>query len=163
MKTLVFMRHAKSDGVHQDLTDRERPLTIRRRQEVLMMAREISRRAIRPDCIVSSPAVRALATAQIAAGEMGFPDDAIRVEPTLYEASIHHYLEVITTLPDEARAVLLVGHNPTLTELVNILAPASVSEMPAGGVAAIGAHVERWSQVRRDCGTLMFFKAPNGD
>jgi phosphohistidine phosphatase len=142
------------------MADFERPLSDRGRNETPMMAREIARRAIRPELIISSPAVRALSTARLVAEAMAVPHHAVRVEPSLYEASIDHYLDVIKTLPDEVQSVLLVGHNPTLTELVNVLAPAAIGDIPACGVVAVGTTADSWGNVRKNCGKLLFFEHP---
>ncbi|MBE0558148.1 MAG: histidine phosphatase family protein [Proteobacteria bacterium] len=163
MRTLVFMRHAKSGGMRPGLTDFERPLTARGQKEAPAMARQISRRAVYPDLILSSPAVRAVMTARLVAQEMALPDHAIRVDSALYEALVDQYLDVIRTLPDDAQSVLLVGHNPTITDFINLLASSSIAEMPAGGIAAVEAELKAWSEIRKDCGKLLFFEHPARD
>lgn len=159
MRTLVLMRHASSDGMQRHHTDAERPLSDRGRHDAPKMARAIGR-TIRPDLILSSTAARALATAELVAQELLPPRQKILVEPTLYESSVEGYFELITTLPESAESILLVGHNPTITEFANILAPGSVRDIPAGGVVAITADVSSWKDIDKNCGRLLFFEHP---
>lgn len=163
MRTLLFMRHAWSVVTQPGQTDSERSLTTRGRLEAPMVARALRQRGVHPEFIVSSPAVRALTTARLVAEELQLAHDAILLEPALYEASAEHYLDIVNGLPDVMRSVLLVGHNPGLTEFVNVLAPGAVGEMPPSGIAVIGIDRDRWSQVRAGCGTLLLVERPTKD
>jgi len=128
-----------------------------------MMAQVLAQRGVRPELIISSPAERALATARLVAEELKLGDHAISPEPVLYEASTDHYLELISRLSDGVGSVLLVGHNPAITEFVNTLAPGAIGEMPPGGIAGIGMDSARWSDVRSNCGKLLFVEHPKND
>jgi phosphohistidine phosphatase len=124
------------------------------------MGRRLLDKALRPDLIVSSPALRALSTAELIAQELSLNGHGIRVDPALYESSPECYLKFFTTFPENTRTVLVVGHNPTITECVNLLAPSSVGEMPAGGVVGLIADVASWSELRKRCGKLLLFDYP---
>jgi phosphohistidine phosphatase len=160
MKTLLLMRHARSAGMAPHRPDLERPLTERGRKDVPIMARRISGRALRPDLIASSPALRALTTARLVAQELSLNGQAICVDAALYESTLEGYLEFLTTLPEAAQIVLVVGHNPTISACVNLLASSSVPELPAGGVAGVIAEIASWSDLRRRCGRLLFVDDP---
>jgi phosphohistidine phosphatase len=163
MKTLLLMRHAKSSWKHPELSDFERPLNKRGRRDAPWMGRVLLQQGLQPDVIVSSPAVRALMTARLAAEQLDFNLQNIRAEPALYGATIDQYLRVIKNLPDDVTVALVVGHNPTISEFVNILAPGSVGEMPTSGVIALSLDLNGWRDVTVSCGRLVLSESPPRD
>ena len=160
MRTLVFMRHARSVLTRPGQTDFERSLTTRGRLETPVMARTLAQHGICPELIISSPAARALMTARLVAEELRLADHVISVETALYEASRDHYLELLSRLSAGVQTVLFVGHNPGITEFINALAPGAVGDMPPGGVAGVAVDVTQWSDVRNNCGSLLFVEHP---
>ncbi|RZK22387.1 MAG: histidine phosphatase family protein [Hymenobacter sp.] len=161
MKTLYLMRHAKSSWSFDDLSDRERPLNDRGRDDAPRMGQALAARHLTLDLIVSSPAVRALSTAVLVARELKYPHDSIKVEPDIYEAEVATLLAVINELPDAANSVLLTGHNPTITDVANHLSPSPLSgEMPTAGVLCLHFQTERWAEVQRANAEFYFFDYP---
>ncbi len=164
MKTLYLMRHAKSSWSFDDLTDRERPLNDRGRHDAPQIGQALAKRDIHLDLIVSSPAVRALSTAVLVARELKYPHDTIKVEPSIYEADLDTLLDVIHGLPDEANAVLLTGHNPTMTDIANYLSPSPLSgEMPTAGILCLRFQAEHWADVKRANAEFYFFDYPKNE
>ena len=162
MKTLYLMRHAKSSWSFDDLSDRERPLNDRGRDDAPAMGQALARRQPALDLVVSSPAVRALSTAALVARELDYPSASIQVEPTIYEADLETLLAVVRSLPDTASNVLLTGHNPTITDLGNYLLPSSglTTEMPTAAVLCLHFHTERWAEVGPGNAEFHFFDYP---
>ncbi|UYZ57887.1 SixA phosphatase family protein [Hymenobacter latericus] len=160
MKTLYLMRHAKSSWNFDGLSDKERPLNGRGRADAPQMGQALATRNIRPDLLVSSPAVRALSTAALVAKELNYPPDGIQVIPGIYEANADRLLDIIAELPDEARSVLLVGHNPTLTDTVNRLSAHSVNDMPTAAVVCLHFHTDHWAEAHRTNSEFYFFDYP---
>jgi len=161
MKTLYLMRHAKASWSFDDLTDRERPLNDRGRDDAPRIGQALAKRDIKLDLMVSSPAVRALSTAVLVARELDYPHDKIKVEPDIYEADLETLLAVIHALPDDAGSVLLTGHNPTITDVANYLSPSPLSnEMPTAGIICLHFQVERWAEVKQDNAEFYFFDCP---
>ncbi len=161
MKTLFLLRHAKSSWSFDELSDSERPLNDRGRDDSPRMGQALAGRAVRLDRLVSSPAVRALSTATLVARELGFPSADIVVEPAIYQADAPTLLALVRAQPDGAAAVLLTGHNPGLTELTNALLPAPLTtEMPTAAVACLRFSTERWADVRPDNAELYFYDFP---
>lgn len=161
MKALYLMRHAKSSWSFDDLTDRERPLNDRGRDDAPRIGQALAKRDIKLDLMVSSPAVRALSTAVLVARELDYPHDKIKVEPDIYEADLATLLAVVHALPDDAGSVLLTGHNPTITDLANYLSPSPLSsEMPTAGVICLHFQAERWAEARQDNAEFYFFDCP---
>ena len=121
---LLLLRHAKSDW-SVDMDDFSRPLKKRGRRAAKRMGRWLREQHLVPDTILSSPATRALATAQQVCKQLGIDESAIVCDPRLYEADALTLLAVLKTSCHERR-VLLVGHNPGLEDLLLKLVPHSV-------------------------------------
>jgi len=120
MKSLLLLRHAKSSWDDGTVADVERPLAVRGRQAASAMADELARRGWVPDHVLVSPARRTRETwaafqARLsAAPEVQFPR-------ALYEAAAPRLLDTLRQMSDDARTVLLIGHNPGLEELAKKL------------------------------------------
>jgi phosphohistidine phosphatase len=115
-RRLVVLRHAKSewpDGV----ADHERPLADRGRREAPLAGRWLDEHVGTIDLVVCSPARRARETCARVVQELS-TEPEVRVEERLYPGSPTDLLAVARELPDAAQAVLVVGHNPGLEELV---------------------------------------------
>ncbi|MDO7854672.1 SixA phosphatase family protein [Hymenobacter convexus] len=164
MKTLYLLRHAKSSWSFDELSDQERPLNDRGRDDAPAMGKALAKRRICPDLVVSSPAVRAMSTAVLVAREMQYPHDKITVEPGIYGADVDGLLAVIRELPDAAASVLLVGHNPTITETANELSPTSFNEMPTAAVVCLHFDTDKWEEVSKQNAEFYFYDYPkNGE
>ena len=160
MKTLYLLRHAKSSWSFDELSDQERPLNDRGRDDAPVMGKALAKRHICPDVIVSSPAVRAMSTAVLVAREMQYPHDKIVVEPGIYGADVNDLFAIIKGLPDGAGTVLLVGHNPTITETANALSPSSLNEMPTAAVVCLRFTCEHWAEVNKANAEFYFYDYP---
>ena len=160
MKTLYLLRHAKSSWNFNELSDQERPLNDRGRDDAPAMGKALAKRHIRPDLVVSSPAVRAMSTAVLVAREMQYPHDKIVVEPGIYGADVEGLLAVIHSLPDSAGSALLVGHNPTITETANELSPSSLNEMPTAAVVCLRFACDHWAEVSKGNAEFYFYDYP---
>ncbi|MFF1544601.1 SixA phosphatase family protein [Streptomyces sp. NPDC058291] len=120
-RRLVVLRHAKSawpDGV----PDHERPLAPRGLRDAPAAGRALADAGFRPDLTLCSTAVRARRTWELAAAQWEAPPPPARFDPRLYAADVPEILEVVGETPAEVGALLLVGHNPGLEELVLDLA-----------------------------------------
>lgn len=160
MKTLYLLRHAKSSWSFDELSDQERPLNDRGRDDAPIMGQALAKRRICPDLIVSSPAVRAMSTAVLVAREMRYPHDKIKVESGIYGAEVDDLLAIIHDLPDTAGSALLVGHNPTITETANALSPSSLNEMPTAAVVCLRFEADHWADVSKANGEFYFYDYP---
>jgi phosphohistidine phosphatase len=129
MKTLFLIRHAKSSWGDPNLPDRSRPLEARGERAVANMGKRLSQRHVRPDLIVSSPAVRALSTARVI-------------------ATADVQIAVIEALDAAVGCVMLVGHNPEFTELVH-RSSSEITGMPTCAVAEFEFKVKTWKGIGR--------------
>lgn len=160
MKTLILMRHAKSSWDDSSLDDFDRPLNRRGERDAPFMGGILAGKGVKPDTIVSSPAVRAFATAQAVAEAIGYNLQDIRTDKKLYDASAHRILDIVRGWTDPARSALLVAHNPGLTLLLNLFAGEAISNIPTAGVAAIEFGAEHWSDIQAGEGKMLWFEFP---
>ena len=151
MKRLVLLRHAKSAWDDDTLRDRDRPLAPRGRRAAKRVGKWARKQDLRPQLVLCSSAVRARQTLERVLPYLGEP--AVWTEVTLYAASAETLLARIRGLPDEADTVMLVGHNPGLTDLALLLAaPGRKREraavnVPTGAVVELELDAVRWADV----------------
>ncbi len=142
MKTILFMRHAKSDWGAQYRSDFERPLSARGQRDAPIMAAFLARHNLMPDRIVSSPATRARLTAEFVAKEERFQGE-LAFDRRIYLASPNMLLAVIRELPEDADRVMLVGHNPGMEDIIELLGGGHV-RMPTAAIASLRLYADRW-------------------
>ena len=146
MKTLFLIRHAKSSWDDTALPDKDRPLANRGRRDAPKMGRRLAKREVKPDLILSSPARRALTTAEIIAKKLDYKLKNIVVDDRLYAGAVHGLLDVIHKLGDKQERVMLFGHNPELTELAHRLS-SKITHMPTCAVAEFKFNANSWSSI----------------
>jgi adenylate kinase len=143
----MLMRHAKSSWKETGLPDHERPLNKRGRRDAPMMGERLAQRGVEVDLIISSSAVRAMATAEAIAEALDHAWDEIVVEDRLYEAYADEILEVIEEQDDWVDCLMVIGHNPGMTALANHLSSRDIQNVPTCGVVALTYEMERWAEV----------------
>lgn len=161
MKRLGLLRHAKSSWDNPGLSDFERPLNKRGQRDAPRMGTLLSERKVNPQRIISSTAVRARTTAELAAREMDFDVAAIQLSDDLYHAGAGTMLDVLAELGGDKECVILVGHNPGITSLANhIAADARIDNLPTAGFFFVEADIDDWRDLQHNPGRLLFFASP---
>ncbi|HSG57951.1 MAG TPA: histidine phosphatase family protein [Woeseiaceae bacterium] len=160
MKTLTLVRHAKSSWKDRTLTDRERPLNKRGKNDAPVMAERITDAGIRPSLIVSSPAVRAWTTAKIVAQAIGYPLEFLQREDRLYLASLDNWLDIVAAQDEGFNNLMLFGHNPGLTDFANYLSPGLTSNVPTAGVVCVEVDSDDWLLYERPKTELVLYDYP---
>lgn len=158
MKTLLLMRHAKSDWEDASLRDFDRPLAERGLRDAPRMARELSARGPLPDLIISSPAVRARQTAEAVVGASGL-DAPLEFDASIYEASTAELMKVVRNISDASACAMLIGHNPGFEGMVARLTGAD-ERMPTAAVACVELDVDRWEDAEDGQGRLAWLLTP---
>ncbi|MFZ4427541.1 MAG: SixA phosphatase family protein [Saprospiraceae bacterium] len=153
MKTIFFIRHAKSSWDDPALRDIDRPLNKRGKHDAPAMAKLLKEQGIVPDRIISSPAKRALSTAEVFAAEMGIED--IFVEPLIYESMPDDLLKVVQHLSDSLEVVFVFGHNPTLYHLASIFSDTDLDNIPTCGIFEVQAAVQSWADFSSRTGRMI--------
>lgn len=131
METLFLVRHASRDD--PSLSDREQPLDDRGRHDAPGIGKRRASRKVKPHLIVSSPALRALATVQL-------------IDDRLYASSADSLLAVVHALDNKLDGVMLCGHNPEFTDLAHRLS-SEITDMPTCAVAEFRYDTKAWGDV----------------
>ncbi|MGK7891144.1 MAG: histidine phosphatase family protein [Leptolyngbyaceae cyanobacterium] len=163
MKTLFLLRHAKSSWADVSLADRDRPLNPRGQRDAPRMAQWLAQQALQPTCIVTSPAARTTATAQIMAAGLGLSPADISPNAQIYEATPDDLVQVIRgfdSLEQPSHHILLVGHNPGMTALLNRIDGVTIDNVPTCGLATVQFAVETWGAIAIHSATLVSFQYP---
>ncbi|HRJ42718.1 MAG TPA: phosphohistidine phosphatase SixA [Caldilineaceae bacterium] len=163
MKHITILRHGKASQDPRFSNDFDRPLTDKGRKQLPRVAAFIGRSKVEPDWIVSSPALRAKETAEQIADNLGTSRPIVWNERA-YLASAITLLEILRETPDIATHLVLVGHNPGMSDLAAGLCAGGDFrlnlQMPTAGVATLAAQVVHWRQLRWGCAELLGFVAP---
>lgn len=146
-KTLFVLRHAKSSWAETDKRDKDRALKAKGISDIINIARAFGPKVQSLDLIITSSANRAVHTAILFAETIGFPHGNIRIEPAIYQADDQELIDMIKELPDELSSIMIVGHNPTLTYLVNRFVTSGIYEMPTSGLVGIEFSAESWKNI----------------
>lgn len=160
MKRLVLCRHAESSWKDGSLADIDRPLNERGRRNAPEMGRRLIRQGVRPDLIISSPARRAYATAVFLGREYGITGREIRIVDAVYNAYPLQLLEIIRGLDTVHDQVVVVGHNPEITVLANLLGRLRIENFPTCGAVVLDFAVGSWAEIKEEKGSLVFFDYP---
>lgn len=145
MKRLLIMRHAKSSWKDEKLTDHERPLKKRGKQDAEKMGKLLKNKKIVPDIVLSSSATRAKETAEIITQAMKYKNNIVYVD-ALYMAEPTDILSIINDLSADAKTVMVIGHNPGSEALVQILT-GKVESLPTGSIAYVTAKIKNWKDI----------------
>lgn len=159
-KTLYLVRHAKSSWRDASLTDRERPLNRRGRESAPEMGRRLAEQGHQPDLIISSPARRAFSTAKKIAKALAYDKSEIVIDEKLYFSGSGSMVSMLENLDDRYQSVMIVGHNPAMTSLLNILSEAPVDNMPTCAVAVLAFDMDSWSELDVTNGELLAYDFP---
>ena len=158
MKTLLLLRHAKSDWGDSSLRDFDRPLAARGERDAPRIGKALRKRGVTPDFIVSSPAARARATVE-AVKQTAEIAREINFDESIYGATSAELLKLIRHLPDESACALMVGHNPGFEDLVGRLT-GSHERMPTAALACVEFELDEWAGVEDGKGRLVWLLTP---
>jgi phosphohistidine phosphatase len=157
MKKLLLVRHAKA--VHDtSYSDFERPLKPSGIKDAEFMCEKLLREGIKPQILVTSPALRTAATADIFSEFLSLPKP--REDERIYEASRLTMMNVISGFEDKYNFIGLVGHNPTIEDITYYL----TNQMPqfsTCSVALIEFDFDEWGAISSGTGKLKWFGSPD--
>lgn len=166
MRRLLLLRHAKTERAEPGERDRDRKLMARGRADAPVIGAYMARHRLAPDFVLVSPVTRAEETWALVAAALGKPPRVAR-DARLYNAGPQTLIEVIGETRD-ARALLVVGHNPGLHDLaVQLIASGDVEarerineKLPTSGLVVIEFPYDDWSRLHRSSGRLERFVSP---
>ena len=169
---LYIARHAKSSQQHRKLADIDRPLNKRGRRDAAKMAGYLAGLGVRPDWLITSDSVRTRTTAQIISAGLGLDPSNVLTDNRLYLADADTLLDVLRQTPGDRQEVMLIGHNPGVTELVARLTGAAVpvvrqravgqdaTDLPTMAVATLDVPASQWQELNNGCAALVACVAP---
>lgn len=160
LKTLLLIRHAKSDWNDTSLSDFDRPLNERGKRDAPLMAQRLLDKKIRIDLFVSSPAKRAKKTATIFAEAYGLDKKQVEFHDELYLAHEKVFSAVISKLNNNADAVAVFAHNPGITDFANSLTNTRIDDMPTCCIFAVQAACNSWNEFATAKKTFLFVDYP---
>lgn len=160
MKTLYLVRHAKSSWDDPLLDDFSRPLNARGKRDAPTMGKRLKEKRVLLDLILSSPAERAIATAREIARILSCGEHKIKTLPELYHASPEKIMEVLKQTSDKVDKLMLVGHNPGLTEFIDSLTELDIDNVPTCGIAGFKLNIISWKALEMKEETLLFYDYP---
>jgi len=150
MKTLLILRHAKSSWKQTDLPDHDRPLKKRGERAAPRMGELLVKEELVPQLIISSTAKRALKTTALVAEACQY-DGEVQPEHGLYGAGPMGYIRILQEVPDVYQRIMVVGHNPGLEVLLEVLTGEAVW-LPTGALAHVELPIDTWAEIREYVG-----------
>jgi phosphohistidine phosphatase len=158
IKTLFLLRHAKASPTVAGVTDFDRPLHEQGKKAAELIGQLLSSRGVTLDLILSSPAVRARETIEFVMQAAGLTTE-LRYDQRIYEGGPVQLLEIISDIQDDRHPVMMVGHNPSFEELVQVLT-GQAEHLSAGALAKIVFATATWREIQEKKGRLDWVVQP---
>ena len=147
MKTLYIVRHGKSSWKDLDLTDMERPLKQRGVKNVTTLGKILSKDRLKPNQILTSPAKRALDTAEIVHQCLHLKKAQFVVNSDLYDCDFAALYRLVTELDDDLKRIMIVGHEPTLSSFVNHFLQNPLEKLVTASLTTMKFGVGSWREI----------------
>ena len=162
MKTLILLRHADANSNNRYAEDHSKVLSRRGEQDVFEMALRLLELNIAPTSCLSSTATRTVSTAKKIINTLNLSTDILKTDSRLYLATHSDVLKVIEEQENSISELLVIGHNPGLTNLANHLLPSLYLEkFPTTGILAIQANTQYWLEVSQSKPSLLYYDYPH--
>jgi phosphohistidine phosphatase len=147
MKTVYIVRHAKSSWDSFDVTDHDRTLMDIGVAKTNKIIDFLKREKITTEIIISSSAVRAVATARLIASGIGYNNELIVEKKALYHAVVDDIYSELFAIDNSISSVMIVAHNPTLTDFVNNFVIPEIDNLPTTGVLSVSFYTDSWENI----------------
>jgi phosphohistidine phosphatase len=161
MKKIIFVRHGKAEDPAAEFPDFERSLTEKGKSITRKMAFKLKEKETGLGVIVTSPAFRAIETALIFAGVYSVPPEDIKINSNLYfNIDQNSFIDILKGTNEDTDTITLFGHNPSFTELPELLAKDGMDVLPKSGIIALSFQTKTWSGIKRNAGITDYFLRP---
>ncbi len=161
MKKIIFVRHGKAEEPAAGFPDFERSLTETGKNISRLMAAKLKSLEKDPGQIITSPAFRAIETALIFSGVFGISPDKIIINSNIYfNIDQNSLMTILKNTPEEIDTITLFGHNPSFTELPELLGRESFGVLPKSGIVCLSFKTKTWSGINRNEGHIVYFLKP---
>ncbi|MDQ6961857.1 MAG: histidine phosphatase family protein [Mariprofundaceae bacterium] len=160
MRTLILTRHAEANWGQAGMADFDRPLNAQGLQDAALMSDQLASSDVNVQKIMSSTAKRAHSTTSYFAKALGISTEQINYQKDLYLASPTMLLKKISLCSDQISQLMVVSHNPGLSELIEILTHRYMHDLPACAVMAIRFDLEHWADIVTGQGEVIYDEYP---
>ena len=160
MKTLYVVRHAKASMKDPSIADRERPLLEKGKKRTKRIIDFLKLHRVKPDVILSSSAKRAVETAEYISRGLSCPDDIIQKLAYFYDIDERGLINEFMDFPDKYDSVMIVGHNPAITNFINNFSKKKMDSLPTSGVVCIKFNMDSWDEIESARHTIEFVIYP---
>ncbi len=157
MKKLHLVRHADAEHAGAAISDHSRKLTLIGRQRADSLAQNLIRQQVTPDIIITSDAVRAIQTAEILAKAFAFKSELIR-ENKIYSATDAQLLDYFMMIEPQYASLLLVGHNPTLSQFAAAHLHEMSRSMPPASAVGLVYDIDGWHEIAANHCQLLYYE-----
>ena len=158
MKSILLFRHGKSNWKAQYEDDHERPLSNRGVKAAKLMGKYAFQIKQVPEKIISSTALRAKATAELAL-KFGNWNSDISLDSNIYHCSIETLKTIIAKQNQNINYICLVGHQPSFSFFLNEITGENLP-FPTASMAKINLPIDKWKEIEYGKGFLSWFKKP---
>ncbi len=158
MKRLMLVRHAKASWHHFTGSDHKRPLNTLGKSDAKLIGQYLCDHNYCPSYIISSHANRTLETSKILIQKLKY-NKQIETQPCIYNGDVESILKLIYNADDQYESLMLIGHNPMITELANRVSDVNIDYMPTGAVMIIDFNFN-WNKIKNNNGSLVDFIWP---
>jgi len=160
MKTLYIVRHAKSSWGFPDLKDEDRPIIDKGIHNTNKIVKELIRFDVSIDKMICSKARRTLETAKIVARGLNYPIEKIESNPILYKSDVDDLSEIIKETEDDIYHLMIIGHNPTLTQFVNQFLVEEIEILNTSAMLAFEFETQNWFDFEKSKCKTKFILSP---
>jgi phosphohistidine phosphatase len=162
-RELWLLRHGKAEHLNGD-EDYDRALKKRGKRDATRIGQWLNENALRPDYVISSPAIRAITTAKIVCDVIGIHHQDIKQEKRLYDEGLFRVKSVLADCPSTFKQVLMVGHNPEFEKLITYLVNDNdlfeiEKLLPTGALARLQLP-DDWTRLEQGCAKLLWITHP---
>ena len=158
MKKLIIIRHSKSSWKDLSLGDFHRPLNKRGKKDGPIMANFLSKKISKICYLHSSDSVRTFETSKFFTERIKL--DKIKYDDSLYHSSSSSILNMIRNYSDNLSSVMIIAHNPGLTNLINDITNIYLDNLPTTGLAEIDFSCLKWNDISSKNSNLIQLKFP---
>tara|TARA_Y100001934_G_C12332329_1_gene765766 strand:- start:829 stop:1326 length:498 start_codon:yes stop_codon:yes gene_type:complete len=159
LRSIILFRHGKSDWNANYESDHNRPVSKRGTKAAKKMGRYLSNIDQVPDLIISSTALRARNTAEIAINA-GKWSSKLVLEKQIYESNVETLISIISKQSNEYNSICLVGHEPTFSSFIERCNNSTWSRFPTASMAQINFNINSWYDIDLKFGSLVWLIRP---
>ncbi len=159
-RELILIRHTKSSWADLGMRDFDRPLKKDRTDDAKNMAKHLKELNLKPDLILCSPALRTKQTVEFFCDKLKYDFNDIVFDMRLYESSAEDYMQVIRETGAKIETLIVIGHNPSITQFANQFLKNKIDEVPTTGVVWLDFENDDWGIYSTTRCRLKYFLTP---